>query len=453
MRDLAFVGFLLALIGLGLKRPFLLVLAYAYVDIVAPQRLSYYLLNAVPVSMIVAGLAIAGWFIAEDKKGLKFTFRQGLMLLLLIYAGATTWYADFHTEALGKWDWVWKAMVWAIFLPLTLRTKLRIEAYLLFVTLSAAAIIIVGGIKTAVSGGGYGALNLMVDNNSGLYEGSIISTVAIALIPVILWLARYGTLFPRDWRVRLFASNLVFACLLIPVGTSARTGLICIAALAILMLRDAKNRFGYMALVAIGLAVAVPMLPERFTDRMGTIQTYKADTSASTRIAVWKWTWDYAGKHPLGGGFEAYKQNKLRMDLVSTQTAGSVEVIRTSVVEDKARAYHSSYFEMLGEQGFPGLILFLTLHAIGLIRMEVLRRRFRRAEGEEAWIAPLATALQNAQLIYLVGALFVGIAWQPVIYMLLGVQIGLDLLVGRREQARAPWGRKPAAVQPKPALS
>jgi len=451
MRDLAFIGFLLALIGLGLKRPFLLVLAYAYVDIVAPQRLSYYLLNAVPVSMIMAGLAIAGWLIADDKKGLKFTFRQGLMFLLLLYAGATTWFADFHIDAMGKWDWVWKAMVWAIFLPLTLRTKLRIEAYLLFVTLSAAAIIIVGGIKTAVSGGGYGALNLMVDNNSGLYEGSIISTVSIALIPVILWLARFGTIFPGDWRVRLFAYNLVFACLLIPVGTSARTGLICIAALGILMLRDAKNRFGYMALVAIGLAVAVPMLPERFTDRMGTIQTYKADSSASTRIAVWKWTLDYAAENPLGGGFEAYKQNKLRMDLVSTQTAGSVEVVRTSVVEDKARAYHSSYFEMLGEQGFPGLILFLLLHAIGLVRMEVLRRRFRRAEGEEAWIAPLATALQNAQLIYLVGALFVGIAWQPVIYMLLGVQIGFDLLVGRRAQVRAPWGRKPAAPQPEPA--
>jgi probable O-glycosylation ligase (exosortase A-associated) len=239
----------------------------------------------------------------------------------------------------------------------------------------------------------------------------------------------------------------VFACLLIPVGTSARTGLICIAALGILLLRDAKNRFGYMALVAIGLAVAVPMLPERFTDRMGTIQTYKADTSASTRIAVWKWTWHYAGENPLGGGFEAYKQNKLRMDLVSTQTAGSVEVVRTSVVEDKARAYHSSYFEMLGEQGFPGLILFLLLHAIGLVRMEVLRRRFRRAEGEDAWIAPLATALQNAHLIYLVGALFVGIAWQPVIYMLLGVQIGFDLLVGRktREEGRAPWGNRAPA--------
>ena len=146
---------------------------------------------------------------------------------------------------------------------------------------SAATIIIVGGIKTAASGGGYGALNLMVDNNSGLYEGSTISTVAIAIVPVILWLARFGTLYPRDWRVRVFVYNLIFACLLIPVGTEARTGLICIGALVVLMLRDARNRIAYLAMVALAVAVAVPFLPHSFSSRMSTIQTYEADASAS----------------------------------------------------------------------------------------------------------------------------------------------------------------------------
>jgi probable O-glycosylation ligase (exosortase A-associated) len=443
VRDLAFIGFLVALLGFGFKRPFLFVLAYAYVDIVAPQRLSYYMLNAVPVSMIVAGLAIAGWMVADDKRNFTVTGRQWLMVILLFYAGYTTVYADFPVEALDKWAWVWKAMAWAIFLPFTLRTRLRIEAYLLFMTLSAAAIIIVGGIKTAASGGGYGALNLMVDNNSGLYEGSTISTVAIAIIPVILWLAKFGTIYPRDWRVKLFAYNLIFACLLIPVGTEARTGLVCVAVLGVLMLREVKNRIAYLALVAVAAAAAVPMLPESFTSRMSTIESYEADASASTRIAVWAWTWEYAKDNPAGGGFVAYKQNNLRVNMVQTETAGAVESVGQTQIDDSARAYHSSYFEMLGEQGFPGLILFLLIHGIGLLRMEVLRRRHRKpAEGEE-WIAPLATALQHAQLIYLVGGLFVGIAFQPFIYMLLAVQIGFDTYVGRkaRERAKVQWGK------------
>ncbi len=230
MRDLAFVAFLLGLLLLALKRPFLFTLAYMYVDTVSPQRLSYYLLNRVPISMIVAALALGGWLLM-DKKDFRVAPRQGLMLILLAYVTWTTAFADLPVEAWTKWDWVWKAMAFAIFLPFTLRTRLRIEASLLFLTLSAALIIIIGGMKTATSGGGYGVLNLMVDNNSGLYESSTISTIAIALIPIILWFTKFGTIFPPDWRVKTFCFALVFACLLMPIGTEARTGLVCIALL------------------------------------------------------------------------------------------------------------------------------------------------------------------------------------------------------------------------------
>ena len=59
MRDLFFVAFLLAVLTLGFRRPFLFVLVYVYIDTVAPQRLSYYLLNSLPLSMFVACLAFA----------------------------------------------------------------------------------------------------------------------------------------------------------------------------------------------------------------------------------------------------------------------------------------------------------------------------------------------------------------------------------------------------------
>ena len=42
---------------------------------------------------------------------------------------------------------------------------------------------------------------------------------------------RHGTIFKPDRRVQAFCIALVFACLLIPVGTSTRTGLLCIGLL------------------------------------------------------------------------------------------------------------------------------------------------------------------------------------------------------------------------------
>jgi len=440
MRDLAFVAFLAGLLALGLKRPFLFVLAYIYVDTVSPQRLSYFLINSIPLSLIVALLAMGGWAIADRKDQLAFSVRQGLLLVLLAYAGVTTLYADFPIDAAEKWDSAWKTIVFAIFLPFTLRTKLRIEAVLLFLTLSAAAIVIVGGIKTVLSGGGYGVLNLMVDNNSGLYESSTISTVAIALIPIILWFTRHGTIFPPDWRVKTFAAGLIFACLLMPIGTEARTGLVCIAVLAVLMLRDVKRRFLYIAGAGLLGLAAIPFLPASFTNRMGTMQELQADQSAGTRLAVWAWTWDYAQHHPFGGGFGAYRSNRILVQMVNTQSAGEVQVVTTQTEADEARAYHSAYFEMLGEQGFPGLFLFLTINAIGLVRMEMIRRRYRRRDGETAWIAPLATALQHFQIIYMVGELFVGIAYQSFGWLMFGVQIGFDAWLARREKAERKMG-------------
>jgi probable O-glycosylation ligase (exosortase A-associated) len=445
MRDLVLIGFLAALLTLGLRRPFLFVLAYIYVDTVSPQRLSYYLLNSIPLSMIVAFLALAGWALGDPKAGLRVTARQGLMMVLLAYAGVTTIYADFPIDAQEKWEWAWKALAFAAFLPFTLRSRLRIEAVLLFLTISAAAIVIVGGLKTMASGGGYGVLNLMIDNNSGLYESSTISAIAVGLIPLILWFTKFGTIFPPDWRVKTFCFGLVFACLLIPIGTEARTGLICIAVLGLLMLRDMKRRLLFIGGAIALAAAAIPCLPSSFTNRMETIQGFQGDQSAGTRLAVWAWTWDYAQAHPFGGGFGAYRSNHIQVQMVSTQAAGSTEVVTEA---DEARAYHSAYFEMLGEQGFPGLILFLLIHAIGLIRMEIIRRRYRRLTGEMAWVAPLAAALQHFQIIYLIGAAFVAIAYQPFVYLILGTQIGFDCWLRRAfgGKSRHPFGAPPPAV-------
>jgi probable O-glycosylation ligase (exosortase A-associated) len=451
MRDLAFVAFIAGLLALGLRRHFLFVLAYVYVDTVSPQRLSYFLLNSIPLSLIIALLAMGGWAIADRKDELRFSVRQGLLLVLLAYAGMTTLYADFPVDAAEKWDWAWKTVVFAVFLPFTLRTKLRIEAVLLFLTLSAASIVIVGGIKTALGGGGYGVLNLMVDNNSGLYESSTISTVAIALIPIILWLARFGTIFAPDWRVKTFAAGLIFACLLMPIGTEARTGLVCIALLGALMLRDVKRRFLYMAGAGLLGLSAIPFLPSSFSNRMETIQGFQADESAGTRLAVWAWTWDYAQAHPFGGGFGAYRSNHIQVQTVNTQSAGDVQVVTTQTEADEARAYHSAYFEMLGEQGFPGIFLFLLINGIGVVRMEIVRRRYRRQTGEDvAWIAPLATALQHFQIIYMVGELFVGIAYQSFGWLVFATAIGFDAWLARKERAERKAG---AAFAPRLAAS
>lgn len=441
MRDLIFVGYLCLILLLAFKRPFIFTLIYAYIDIVAPQRLSYFMLNSIPLSLIVFALAVLGFLVSDEKKDVRIAPRWVLMILLLCYCGYTTTIADEPLYAQEKWAWVWKALVFAAFLPLTLRTRLRIEALALTMVLCASTLIVTGGIKTAAGGGGYGVLVLLVDNNSGLYEGSIISTVAIAIIPLILWLAKHGTIFKPEWRVYVYAAALIFAALLIPVGTQARTGLVCIVVMAVLLLRFNKYRFVYAAAAATIAIMSIPFLPQSFVERMQTIENYEQDESASTRIAVWSWTWEYVKQNPMGGGFDAYRQNKIKYEIkVIDENGMATGEIESGAkdIEDEGRAYHSSYFEMLGEQGWPGLIIWLLIHVGGVWRMEMIQRMYKkRNRKDEEWVAPLAIALQNAQIIFLVGSLFVAIAFQPFVYMLVGMQIGLDTYLARRRKEAA----------------
>jgi putative inorganic carbon (hco3(-)) transporter len=438
MRDLFFVGYIGLLLLMAFKRPFLFTLTYAYVDIVAPQRLSYFLLNSIPLSLILFGFAVLGFLISDDKRNVRVSARWVLLPLLLVYCAYTTSVAEEPLAAQEKWAWVWKALVFASFLPVMLHTRLRIEALALVMVLCASALVVTGGIKTLAGGGGYGTLVLLVDINSGLYEGSIMSCVAICIIPLIVWLAQHGTIFKPEWKVRLYATALIFACLLIPVGTQARTGLVCIAVLGVLMLRYTKRRFLYLTLAAVLGLSTIPFLPASFTNRMNTIKEYKSDESASTRVAVWKWTWEYVKQHPGGGGFEVYLINNVRYQIKDKNADPDGAGQESVEVTDKARAFHSSYFEMLGEQGFPGLIIWLLIHGGGIIRMEIIQRIYRRRKREdEIWVAPLAGALQNAQIIYMVGSLFVGIAFQPFVYMLVAMQLGLDTYLTRRRQESA----------------
>ena len=437
MRDIFFAVFLLFVMGMGLRRPFVWVLAYLYVDIVAPQKVAFGFLQTLQISLVTFVLAVVGWAFFDNKENTRFSMRQGLLLILLIYCYLTTQAAAFPVEAAEKWGWVWKSLVFAIFLPFTLRTRLRIESAALVMVLSVATLIIDGAIKTLTGGGGYGTLKILVDDNTGLFEGSTLACVSVAIIPLAFWLSKYGTIFAPSKHTRAAAMGLAFAAILIPIGTEARTGLLCAGLLAVLMLRSVKHRALYVTGIAIAVFFGTVVLPNTFTNRMNTIQNNQSDQSASTRLAVWKWTIGYAADNPFGGGFDAFRGDEITLDLQTASSSGSTTVVKNERVTDKGRAFHSAYFEMLGEQGWPGLILWLVLQISGIIQLEGVQRRLRKSDDllDKSYGA-LAVALQQGHFVYLLGAGFVGIAYQPFVYMLIALQIALVQQVRRRDAAR-----------------
>ena len=434
MLDLALVGFIGLFLALGLKRPFFWVLAYIYIDVVAPQKIGWGFIQSLPVSLIAFAAAFAGWLFLDTKHGSRFTLRQALILALLAYCGITTLGAAFPEAAWTKWDWVWKALVFAAFLPLTLRTRLRIEAAALIMVLSIGTIIINGGLKTALGGGGYGVLSLLVREDAGLYEGSILSTAAIATIPLVLWLARHGTIFKPDWMVRLFAGGLIFACLLIPVGTSARTGLVAAAVLGALMLRSVRYKFLYAGLGALALLAAVPFLPQTFLERMGTITNYEGDESASTRVQVWKWTIEYATENPFGGGFDVYLGNSFTYETRKVDRRGQQPHDRVQRSDRQIARLPLVVFRDARRAGLAGADAVAVAAGARRVADGAHPLALRKREGGRANLAMEPRHGAAAVAADLSGRRgFVGIAYQPFIFMLIGLQCALWSYVKRTE--------------------
>lgn len=453
MRDLFFVGFLLLLIGLSFKRPYVMALAYIWVDLVSPQRLSYYFLSNVPIALVLAIGSLLFFLVLDDRRQMRFGAVQSLMMALLLWTTATCFWAEVPEHAWVKWDWVWKSIAFGIFLPFVMRTRQRIEMTLLFMVCGAASLTISGGAKTILGGGGYNTISFLLGSNSGLFEGSTLATVGMALVPLIIYLYNHSMLFPKTVLTLLTTCGLVLANVLITVGSEARTGLVAGAALALLMFIKVKRKLLVGAAATIVAIIAVPLLPQSFTERMSTIKTFDEDSSASGRVAVWKWTLDYIADNPLGGGFGMYRINQLDIEVKERVGPEGAENERTTIQKGRAKAFHSSYFEVLGEHGYPGLMIYMSMLGVALLQLLRLRIRFRHAEREDAWIGGLAYSLIISLIVYMVGSLFIGIAFQPMLYLMLGISISLTQLVARRDRAEAMAALPRPRWQPTPAMA
>lgn len=436
MRDLAIILFLLGLVFLGIYRPWLMTIAYLYTDIIQPQRLSFSALRSLPINFILGAAAVV-LFMFDKKKNLAFGIVQGLMLAFVLWFTITSNMAVIQDEQVWfKWDSAWKSVVFAgVFMPLILSTRRRIETAIALLILCVALVSVSGGLKTLAGGGGYGDLRMIVDINKGIYESSTISTVGVAIIPLILYMYRHSPLVGRTRVTQIAKWGLIASSLLILVGTEARTGLVCLAALAAMLFWRARRKLAIVAGVVAVSIVALPFLPPSFVKRMETIAAPEEDRSASTRTEVWGWTLDFVQERPLGGGFRVSRLTRITVELPKRAPDGVI--IGYTKVEQRARAFHSSYFEVLGEHGWPGLFLYVAIIAASLLKLARLRARHLGAPPEDLWIRDLAQALYRSILLYAIGGLFVGLAFQTTLYMFLGLGVATTQLIAAKRAAAA----------------
>jgi putative inorganic carbon (hco3(-)) transporter len=281
-----------------------------------------------------------------------------------------------------------------------------------------------GGIFTILSGGGarvYGppGAGFMSDNNA-------ISVALVMTIPLMFYLR---SISPSKW-VKLGLLGSIGLSAMAVLGSQSRGAFVAVSAMVLFTWLKSKSKVVTGALLLVLFPVAVGFMPDTWTSRMRTIENYEQDGSAMGRINAWTMAFNLANDRPLvGGGFEIYSP---------------AVFAKYAPDPNDVHAAHSIYFQVLGEHGYVGLFIFMSIGVAAWVRT----RRIIAASADNpdsAWAASLARSVQVSLIGYAVGGAFINIAyWEIPYYEIIGIMV-VDKLMS---DARALSAKKsPAGPQ------
>ena len=371
----------------ALAHPSVGVLLWTWVSMMNPHKLTYGA-EDIPVAAIIGGATLVGLFLSRDKKYF-FLSAPSIALMLFMLWVCITWLFAFNqegsTEMLSK---VLKVDFMILVALVLLYSKKHIVSLVWVLVFSIGFYGVKGGLFTLATGGSY-----HVWGPAGTFIGGN-NEVALALVIIIplMYFLREQTV--KVWQRRAWLAAMGLTAIA-AIGSQSRGALLAISAMALLLWLRGRQKFLFGMLMVLGGVLLLAFMPESWHSRMDTIGTYQQDSSAMGRINAWQMTWNLASHNIFGGGFDIYTP--------------SLFTIYAPHPEDLHVA-HSIYFSVLGEHGFIGLALFLTIWVLTW-RWAGWLRKNATGNPETEWAAVLGSMCQVSLLGYAVGGAFLSLAY------------------------------------------
>lgn len=388
MRDILITCVVFGLLPFIFKRPWYGVLLWSWLGYMNPHRLAYGFAYNFPFALIVGLVTMAAFVISREEKKIPWTRETILLLIFIGWILFTNFFAFYPDYAWQQWDKIWKIQLMVFITAILINERQRIDWLVWVIALSIGFYGIKGGIFTIAHGGSY-----RVQGPGGSFiEGN--NELALALImvaPLIRYLHLQAT---RKW-VKIGLASALVLTIISAIGSQSRGALLAALSMGLFLWLKSRNKAttGFYGLIAILIIAAV--MPQAWYDRMNTIQTYQQDASALGRINAWYTAVAVAKDRITGGGLDMFKPQTFR---------------RYAPDPTDVHDVHSIYFEVLGEQGFIGLSMFLLL---GLFTWLSANRIIRTCKNdpERKWAADLAAMIQVGLIGYATGGAFLGLAF------------------------------------------
>lgn len=433
MRDVALTVIVVPLLLWVFKQPAVGAYLWAWLSLMNPHKLTFGFAHSMPFALATAAVTLLALTFTKKRHAFPLTAVTLLQVLLLVWMTLTCFFAWNTPEIiLERWVFVAKIQVMLFATWMLLRGRWQIELLVWIVALSVGFYGIKGGIWTIATGGGgrvWGPPGGMIQDNNSL------AIALVMLVPLMAYLYQVQT---RRWLRATLLVVIVLVAFSI-LGSQSRGALLALLAMSLFMGLKSTRPMQAMLALSVLLMVAIPFMPDTWFDRMLTIQSYDAESSAMSRVYSWTTLWNAARDNPITGvGFRA--------DDDAVYARYAPDGPEFDIFTKKAWVAHSIYFQMMGEHGFVGLALFIALFGVTWLRAGQLARRAKNLPDFSDWVPKLMPMVQVSLIGYAVGGAFLSLAYFDLPYYIVSFVILIEATMREAPASRAPAGVAPGTT-------
>jgi probable O-glycosylation ligase (exosortase A-associated) len=254
------------------------------------------------------------------------------------------------------------------------------------------------------------------------YDANDFATFVVTAMPLALYVIHRA----RSSYQRMLGVAAMTLLTLGLVRSGSRGGFLALLAVVLFVnygYRAIALRWRVMATVTLA-AVLLATASERYWKQMGTI-TSDSDYNFSEetgRIQIWQRGIGYMLQYPVfgvgPGNFNA-AEGTLSPFAHRQQLGRPV----------KWNAAHNSYVQIGAELGLPGLLMFVGMIASAFVALRRSSRKLRAAQRDSAG-AELTQALSASLIAFVVGAMFLSLAYSDILFTLLALAVALQKITG-----------------------
>jgi probable O-glycosylation ligase (exosortase A-associated) len=421
MRDFLLTMIIAGSVPATLVSPFVGVLVWSWIGYMNPHRWSWGFAYDFPFAAIVASATLLGLVFTREPKRLPTEALAVALTAFAAWMSFTTLFAFYPDVAMEGLKKALKVILFSLVTISVVQDRKRLDLLIWVIVLSLGFFAAKGGIFTLLRDTGgrqlvYGPPDSFIQDNNSL------ALAVIMAVPLMIYLRTHTQ---NKWVKRGLLVVMLLSAVSV-IGSHSRGAMLAAAGLCLYLIAKSRHRVATAIMVVVASVAALIVAPENWFERMETTRTYEQDPSAMGRINAWWMAFNIANDRPLvGGGFHL----------------GTAETFaRYAPVPEDIHEAHSIFFQVLGEHGYVGLALFLTVGWLTLRYGNRIRRMTRDRE-DLRWAYDLAGMLQAGVIGYAVGGAFLSLAYFDFFYHLVAMMTITHFLVAEALRGEAGDGQ------------